>query len=294
MDLGNLSAFIAVYESGSMAKAAKTLFMSPQGLSKSIMRFEAELRVPLFMRSSRGVTPTKYAQEIYPKAKSLAETLVAVQSEGARTEDYYVLNVCFSDGMIAYLGLDFIGAFERAHPGIELHVSECSNKAIEDFLLSEEAEVGFLIGPVNEEAFQCSFFQSVPHVLIVSDESSLAYREAIEYSDLEGKRLFCLGRDYPVEASLRERLSGAGVSAESVIGVVGADTVLPFVMRNEGLLVSAAYWAELSRKPGLRIIPFRDETFVWNVYAATWKGSIPSEAATRFIEFINQWKDGIV
>ena len=292
MDMGNLSVFIAVYENKSMTKAAKTLYMSPQGLSKAIMRLESDLRIPLFVRSARGVQPTKYAQEIYPKAKSLAETLQSVSSEGAKSESYYVLNVCFSDGMIAYLGLDFIKAFERAHPGIELQVSECSNKAIEDFLLSGEAEVGFLIGPVDNDAFQCSFFQSVPHVLIVSDESALAYRDAIDYKDLEGRTLFCLGKDYPVAASLRERLQSAEVCADSIIGVVGADTVFPFVMRDEGMLVSAAYWADLSRKPGLRIIPFLDETFAWNVYSATKRGAALSKAAANFLEFVREWDRG--
>lgn len=290
MDLGNLTTFLAVYESGSMAKAAKVLYMSPQGLSKSILRLEGELGVPLFVRTARGVEPTKYAHDIYPKAQALAAALQSVRTEGRRAESFYVLNVSFSDGMIAYLGLDFISAFEREHPGIELRVSECSNKAIEDFLLSGESEVGFLIGPVNDELFQTSFFQAVPHVLMVSDQSQLTYRDSIEYRDLEGATVFCLGQDYPVERTLRERLQSAGVNPASIIGVVGADTVLPFVMRDEGVLLSAAYWAELSSKPGLRVVPFRDESFAWNVFVATKKGAAPSEAAASFIEFIEDWQ----
>lgn len=99
-----------------------------------------------------------------------------------------------------------------------------------------------------------------------------------------------MGQDYPVERTLRERLQSAGVNPASIIGVVGADTVLPFVMRDEGVLLSAAYWAELSSKPGLRVVPFRDESFAWNVFVATKKGAAPSEAAASFIEFIEDWQ----
>lgn len=293
MDIGSLSAFAAVYESDSMAQAAKRLFITPQGLSKSIGRMEKELGAPLFTRSAQGVAPTRYAEALYPKVSALLSAMEAVRAEAVRPEDYTVLDVSLSDGMVAYLGLDFIDAFERAHPGVELHASECSNTAIEDFLESGETEVGFLIGPVDETRFSTEFFQQVPHVLIASDESYVGCKDFIDYGDLEGQTVFCLGKDYPVECSLRERLAAAGVRPRAIVGVVGADTVLPFVMRGEGVLVSAAYWADLSRKPGLAVVPFRDETFAWNVYIAQKKGAVPSAAARDFIAFARRWQEGL-
>ena len=43
MDTKRLAAFKAVFDMGSMAKAAEALFITPQGLSKSIAQLEAEL-----------------------------------------------------------------------------------------------------------------------------------------------------------------------------------------------------------------------------------------------------------
>jgi DNA-binding transcriptional LysR family regulator len=248
MDMGSLSSFVAVYDSGSITKAAQGLYMSPQGLSKSIARLEKEVRAQLFVRSRQGVVPTKYAKTLYPKAKSLVETVASIRMEASKREPYYSLSVVLSDGMIAYLGLGFIAAFENEHPGVELRIHECSNLAVEDFLLAEEAEIGFLIGPVNESKFSCTFFQSVPHVLIVSDDSSLSQKDAVAFSDLEDQTVFHLGCDYPVGKNLSDRLALAGVFPAATIGIVGADTVLPHVMRNEGVLVSADVWARMSQR----------------------------------------------
>lgn len=293
MNMGGLSAFIATYENGSITKAAKQLYMSPQGLSKSISRLEQEMRVQLFVRSSAGATPTEYAKTLYPKAKSLVDTVAEMRTDAERREPSYSLSVVLSDGMISYLGLDFISEFENGHPGIDLRIHECSNRAVEDFLLAEEAEIGFLVGPVNEDAFTCTFFQSVPHVLIVSDESVLAQKDRIAFSDLEGQMVFHLGCDYPVGSNLRERLDAAGVKPAATIGVVGADTILQHVIRDEGVLVSAEEWARLSQRPGLRILPFEDKSFAWNVFFAQKKGVALSVQAQEFASFIFEWRDGL-
>ena len=293
MNMGGLSAFIATYENGSITKAAKQLYMSSQGLSKSISRLEQEMGVQLFARSRLGVTPTEHAKILYPKAKSLVDAIAGMREDAASREPGYTLNVVLSDGMIAYLGLDFISAFEGGHPGVDLCIHECSNRAVEDFLLAEEAEIGFLIGPVNEDRFSCTFFQSVPHVLIVSDESMLAHKDRIAFSDLEGQTVFHLGCDYPVGENLRERLDAAGARPAATIGVVGADTILQHVIRGEGVLVSAEEWARLSQRAGLRILPFEDKSFAWNVFLAQKKGVSLSASAHAFASFIFEWKDGL-
>ena len=85
METKNLKSFIAVYEQGSMAKASQALYISPQGLSKSIARLEADLGETLFTRTNRGVAPTPYAVELYPKAREMVS--LADSIEGGRPSD---------------------------------------------------------------------------------------------------------------------------------------------------------------------------------------------------------------
>ena len=71
METKGLEYFINVYDCRSIATAAEQLFISPQGLSKSIAHLEAELGQTLFIRSNRGVEPTAFAHRTYPVARKI-------------------------------------------------------------------------------------------------------------------------------------------------------------------------------------------------------------------------------
>ena len=49
MNVRQLSYFMEVYRQGSIAGAARTLFISPQGISKTILSLEEEVSVELFI-----------------------------------------------------------------------------------------------------------------------------------------------------------------------------------------------------------------------------------------------------
>ena len=289
MDVGGLGAFAAVYECGSINKAAARLYMSPQGLSKAIARLEGEVGAPLFARSHQGVEPTMYARSLYPKVKELVGTLEDVRARAGEAPAYYQLRAGLSDGMVSLFGLEFIPAFEAAHPGVELQVNECSDLGIQDQLLSGDIEIGMLVGPVDESRFQTSFLMRAPQVLMVSDESPLARKESISYTDLNGLTVCLLGGDYPVMRNLRERLSAAGATPARLIGVAGADTTIPAVIRNEVVNVSARPWSDMSAQPGLRIVPFEDKSFTWNAYLAQRRGTVMGEVAQAFSSFVVDW-----
>ncbi len=80
MDYGMLGAFATLYECGSINKAAKELFMSPQGISKSIARLEGELGCPLFERTHQGLDPTRDARALYVRVRDLMDTCEQIRS----------------------------------------------------------------------------------------------------------------------------------------------------------------------------------------------------------------------
>ena len=62
MELRQIQYFIQLYKDKNITKASKNLFISQQGLSKSINKLEDELGFFLFERSSSGVIPTEKAK----------------------------------------------------------------------------------------------------------------------------------------------------------------------------------------------------------------------------------------
>ena len=54
MNTKTLTEFQAVYENQSIHKAARQLFITPQGLGKNIRQLEEELHTQLFERTKQG------------------------------------------------------------------------------------------------------------------------------------------------------------------------------------------------------------------------------------------------
>jgi DNA-binding transcriptional LysR family regulator len=81
MDLRRLEHFLTVLETGSFGSAARTLGITQSGLTKSIQTLEDNVGVPLFLRHSRGVEPTKYGKTLAQHA-----TLMHAQANRALNE----------------------------------------------------------------------------------------------------------------------------------------------------------------------------------------------------------------
>ena len=59
MDLKEFSYLITLAENGSVSKAADQLFMAQSSLSQFLHQYESELGVKLFVRTSKGIRPTR-------------------------------------------------------------------------------------------------------------------------------------------------------------------------------------------------------------------------------------------
>lgn len=64
IDLGDLSAFVAVARAGGFRDAARGLDASASGLSDAVRRLEARLGVRLLNRTTRSVVPTEAGRSL--------------------------------------------------------------------------------------------------------------------------------------------------------------------------------------------------------------------------------------
>jgi len=68
LDFRSLRYFIAVYEEHSFSAAAKRCFVAQPSISGAVQQLESELECALFVRHSKGITPTTEGTALYPKA----------------------------------------------------------------------------------------------------------------------------------------------------------------------------------------------------------------------------------
>ena len=291
MNMGDIEVFIAVYEEGSIARAANRLYISPQGLSKSIARIESGLGFLLFHRSAQGMVPTRYARLLYPAAVNFIVTLEGVKRQAGEEKCDTLLRVCMVSGQLKFMGVEFFEKFESAHPHIELEIEECSNDQVAERVLAGRADVGFMVGDVRPTQFRAVPLSSVPHALYVGAHSRFATLGQVDYADLVDQSLVVLGDGYPVCDALRERAHMRGCALRHVIKVDIPESLYASAACNEVVVVGLADPASqmVGLGWGLVAVPFADKAFTWDVSAVCKAAAGPDAAADLFIAAALDW-----
>ena len=80
MDIRSLRYFIAVYEERSLSAAAKRCFVAQPSISTTVAQLEDDLGTKLFLRHSKGVSPTDSGSQLYPHACKMVSDLSAMRS----------------------------------------------------------------------------------------------------------------------------------------------------------------------------------------------------------------------
>ena len=73
MDFKTLEYYRKIYEKRSIRQAAAELYISPQGLSRTLYALEEELQVRLFERSVKGLEPTRAGELFLPGGGKASE-----------------------------------------------------------------------------------------------------------------------------------------------------------------------------------------------------------------------------
>ena len=80
LDTRSLEVFLAVLRENSVSRAAVTLGMSQSAVSHTVERLRQALGDPLFVKSGRGIAPTRYALKTGPHIQQILDELRALSA----------------------------------------------------------------------------------------------------------------------------------------------------------------------------------------------------------------------
>ena len=125
ISLDDVRVFAAVAGAGGFREASRAGGMSPSSASEAVRRLEAEVGLPLLLRTTRTVAPTeagaRLLERLSPALTEIASALDAVKSSGDQPAGTLRLNV---PTVVARLVLPrLLPAFLAAYPDIRVHVT---------------------------------------------------------------------------------------------------------------------------------------------------------------------------
>lgn len=291
MDTKELKNFLQVYEDRSITKAAKSLFITPQGLSKSIKSLEDELSVALFYRTPRGIIPTEHGIALKQKAHHIMTEMEAIQLDFDNLTKCAKgkIDVACAYGILSALSPDCIFEFKKANPWIDLSVVEYTDKFAEEAVWRGDADLGMTIGPIDEHHFDYRLLKKFQAMLLVSKTHRLADRKAIDFADLRDEVFVLESREFKINHNTIKHCREAGFEPKILFETTEISLSHKLCSQEKGITVTVDFVAQDIVLENVVAIPFKNNFFTWDVYMITKKDNINMKVADIFKKHVENW-----
>jgi DNA-binding transcriptional LysR family regulator len=144
--------FVQAAQTGSFARAANVLGVSPVAVSKNVARLEASLGVRPFQRSTRKLALTREGEAFVEQCERPLRDLAQAHErtrESATQPVGRVRVTAVSPFVRSYLA-PLLPEFAQRHPGVELDIEV--SEAVAD-LIGEKFDVGIRVGALADSAY---------------------------------------------------------------------------------------------------------------------------------------------
>lgn len=287
MELRQIQYFIQLYTDCNMTKASQTLFISQQGLSKSMINLEEELGFPLFERSASGVFPTDSADRLYHFFQKVLNSYHNLNLEVEKIRARRAIKIAAPIGFSLICDRDKFLKSSALYPEPSPSYVEYDTHSFPSCLEEQKADIAFMLSPIPEKLQSHLIISKEPLYAVVSNKHSLSTKNAIFVEDLYNQNLLLLDM---YENSNTFILKNADfknipyhISKKSTI-----NEFLPFIY--SGTLVG------FSTKLILQYFSFRDIQFIpimmddgsnitVDTHLVTLKNLLPDKELQQYIEY---------
>ncbi|MFJ4066176.1 LysR family transcriptional regulator [Pseudomonas sp. NPDC089996] len=289
-----LSAFMAVADLGSFAKASQKLNLSSSAISQLVSELESAIGFRVFDRTTRSVSITSSGSEFYKSAKSVLTHMELAQAvaDNVRDSTAGIVRVAAPLILASTVLPAVVKAFTSDKPEVLIRIKDAYVENLVEHV--SDGAVELAIGPdwpVTDDVERHDLFES-QWVLWLSPDHLLASSKEIPWSALRNQALIVAGRDYERTISLVYADSDNNQNITPVHVVEHITTAFGMAAQGLGVLIAPAYVGLLGSKFGLIMKPIAQPYVVRKVCLYNSRTQTLTTAALDFSKFLTKWLDG--
>ena len=291
MDIQDLTYFTVICRHQSVAKAARALYITPQGLRKIVRNLEAELGVALldhggggFSLTEAGTLLSQRLPDFLHEYRHLCNDLRCVAQR--ETHEIHLLSAY---GILRLVTPDCLTAFARQYPHIQLRYREFPDRQVEQRFLDGEGDVAFTVGNhalKHVDALQMEKFEIK---LMVHRDHPLSRKTAADIRDLAAAPLYIESAEFNIHHDMLRRCAAAGVHPQIAFESSGFSLCQKMVAQNKGISVIVDFISDDMRDSRVVLLPFSDGPYYWETYLLTRRGERPNPDVAVFRDFVMDW-----
>ena len=223
MDIHDLKIFLMIAQEGSVSKASKILYMTPQGTSKVLKNLEIEMGCQLFIRDKSGMKLTESGEKFREYALKDVDDYYQVKKDILHIEQRQkkVVDLLSAYGILRLLTPDCLVAFREKYPDIEFNYREYPDLPVEQLFAGNEGNVAFSIGEFDEHLYHVVPLGTFPIELLVNEKHPLAQKESVTIKDLQGEPMFIESSQFHIYHLIMEKCAESGFEPDIIFQTSG-------------------------------------------------------------------------
>ncbi|MEW6208518.1 MAG: selenium metabolism-associated LysR family transcriptional regulator [Acidobacteriota bacterium] len=260
MDIQDLRVFLAVAKHLNFTRAGEEVHLSQPSVSVRIKRLEDGLGVKLFEQLGRKIALTEAGLLLRPYAlrvmAALDDARHAIDELQGLERGSLRIGASTTPGM--YLLPGIVSEFKSHHPGIEIQMAIKNTREVEESILKNEFDLGFVGGHLISGEVEVIPWFTDEIVLITPPDHPLAKRRKVRFNNLAGEFFILRESGSATRSAIERSLRDANLRVESVVELGNPEAVKQAVRNGLGIALISRFAVETELKAQmLRVIKVR-------------------------------------
>jgi DNA-binding transcriptional LysR family regulator len=284
MEYRHLVNFLMVCEEKSISAAAEKLYISQQGLSKSIKQLEESLGVLLFFRTRHGIEPTEFGATFQKAARSYVSHhdniigMVHKEREQAQAR----LSLGMASGTGDFLPQGFFKEFFLRYPQIILEMKSFADDDCLEAVLEHKIHLAFTPAPIDYNFFESVYTEKRKMFLLAGKKHPLARFSSVRLRELRNHIVITLNSRTHPQGLLMDICRHNGVQPRILLN--GAENNLVRELCGSGRALSF-FAGPIDMFPECKKIIIEDVDLDWEFHLVINKYAYLNRAAETFIAY---------
>ncbi|KGE69662.1 MULTISPECIES: LysR family transcriptional regulator [Pseudomonas] len=262
LDLITLQLFVAVFEEGTLTRAANREAIAVSAASKRLMELEQVLGVSLFVRRAKGMDLTAAGETLLHHARQM---LFNVEKMGLELGEHshgvrgYVRMLANLSAIIQFLPED-LRDFSELHPEVKTDLEERPSNGVVQGVLDGVADLGICSSDTDTKGLPSVTYRHDKLVVLMPADHPLAARKTLAFVDTLDSDYVGLHAASSINMRTHAAAREAGRMLRLRIHVPGFDAMCRMVQANMGIGILPQKAYELfGRALGLHAVPLTDD-----------------------------------
>lgn len=285
MTIRHLNIFLAVYQTGSVTRAAEKLYLTQPAVSRAIKEIEGYYGVRLFERVSQRLSVTEAGKQFYAYALHIIDSFNQMEKNLRNWDDLGVIRVGASVTLGSMLLPKVLKEFRKLHPQITIKVTVTNGTKLESKLENNELDFALIEGIVSGENLVCEEFSEDRLILLLPSGSELLARERIYLADLKEYPMVLREQESVSRILLNHIFALHNLPVEPFMESVSVHAIVQAVHEGIGISFLPERLIHYSVASGfIATKPVADEDFIRKNYIVRHKNKLLSTSAKDFID----------